>query len=189
MQALRLLKDATKVTSTEVIGFRHLPPRSRSNRELRNSGKVSLVDVPLDLPAASFATLMYISDRVVQVIDAAKRVSDHVVVVSQPVAYDEGQLPGVAARWFSLYPVEEDRPVYMSNRSFAERLRATSAIALAKASTEGAIIIDLDAKMRPLLSKRDDLFIDKWHFSAAGAVAAAEIIAVAIKPLIGAITR
>ncbi len=186
MQVLRLLKDATKVTSTEGIGFRHPPKLSRSNRELRNSGKVLLVDVPLDLPAA---TLMYVSDRVVQVINAAKRISNHVVVVSQPVAYDEGQLPGVAAKWFSLYPVEEDRPVYMSNLSVAESIRARSAIALAKASTEGAIIIDLDGKIRPLLSKRDDLFIDKWHFSAAGAVVAAEIIAVAIKPLIGATTR
>lgn len=156
-------------------GFRHPPPLAHSNRELRNQGKVQLVDQPDAEPSAE--KRRYIEARVARLAELAAAVADHVYFLTQPVAYDELEVPGVSARWYTLYPIAPDRPVYLSDRSVAAQIRAVQKIVVEAAERSGAEVIDIDGHMRPLLRERDDLFIDKWHFAPLGCAIAGEFLA------------
>ena len=106
----------------------------------------------------------------------ADGVSSQVILISQPIAYDEEELPEVANRWYRLYPFPGREKAYFSNRSVATGVRANSKAATDTAQTMGVQVIRLDEHMRPMLRFRDDLFDDKWHFTAAGAEVAAEYV-------------
>lgn len=144
------------------------------NRILRNNGTVKLVDVPVEM---SPNRKSFITERVSTLVGLAKRIATRVLVMSQPVAYDPHEVPGVGRRWFSLYPVSDNPPTYKSDKSVAEAIRQTNAVALPAARKAGADTLDLDALIRPYLRQRDDLFIDKWHFAPAGSRLAATFIA------------
>ncbi len=153
-----------------------------SNRKLRKSGKVKLVDVPWfdEEDRQRFA------DETLKVLNEAARVADRVYLITQPVAYDADQHPGVPDKWFSLYPVKGEENSYYSNKSIADRIRKLNAIMEQVAHAHGTPVIDLDGHMRPLLRDRDDLFDDHVHFAPAGAEVAAKFVAGKLEDLVSA---
>lgn len=118
-----------------------------------------------------------IATRGRELFEVAKRAADRVYFVSQPVAFDESELPAVAARWFSLYPATTVPGAYRDNASVAERIRSETAVLRAEALRNAITVIELDDFMRSMLRKRGDLFLDKWHFSRNGAAVAAQRVA------------
>jgi lysophospholipase L1-like esterase len=154
------------------------PRRSaRSNRVLRAGGKVRLQYASL-VPDEEDRKIIREETR--RTIETARRVADKVMIITQPMAYDENELPGVAERWYSLYPIEGE-DAYQDNLSVAESLREATDVMVEVAESMGAPVIDLDNYMRPQLRERDDLFFDKWHFSEAGAEVAAGFVARALR--------
>ena len=153
---------------------KHPPRLSMSNRKLRKSGKVKLVDVPWPFDEED---RQWIADETLKVLNEAAQVANRVYLITQPVAYDADQHPGVPDKWVSLYPVKGEENSYYSNKSVADSIRTRNAIMEQVARWHGTPVIDLDGYMRPLLRDRDDLFDDKWHFAPAGAEAAAEYVA------------
>jgi lysophospholipase L1-like esterase len=144
-----------------------------TNRELRNQGLVEFVDVPVD---ASGETMDPRRQRTRELVRLAKANARLVVWVTQPVAYHPEEHPGVSRRWYSLYPVPGTN-AFMSNKSWAEQLRANNAAMAEVAAEEGVLVVDLDAYLAPFLKDRDDLFDDKWHLAPAGAAMAGAFIA------------
>ncbi len=160
------LQSLLRPESTRESSFIHPVPLATSNRRIRNSGNIRFQDVPSKLGSKK---IEFIKKRVGVIVGLAQDLCRNVVILTQPVAYDERELPGVRRRWFSLYPVSMTEPIYKSNKSVAERMRNVNRLASHAAKMSGALVIDLDAYMRPKLRQREDLFIDKWHFSNAGA--------------------
>ena len=156
------------------LKFRHPPSLDIKNRELRNSGKVKLVDRLIQ--QLSEEEIKYIENRVKALSSLAKSITGNVYFLVQPIAYDEQELPGVSKRWFSLYPLAENEPIYKSNKTVAWRHRLVNSRVIEFAKRNGIKIIDLDNEMRKLLSSNDDLFYDKWHLSPKGAQVTADII-------------
>jgi len=153
-----------------------LPPKlgRMELRQLRSSGKVKLVDKEIQIAPEKNAE---IRNQTRDVFEAAFKVADKVYFLVQPIAYDPDEHPGVATRWYSMYPVKGRDGYYYSNKSMASVTRAREAIAKEVAVEMGISIIDLDGFIQPKLCQRDDMFEDKWHFSPAGAEIAAKFIA------------
>ena len=155
---------------------KHPPRNSRANRHLRATGQVRLVYQPRPLSAEDKDI---VRRETSQLLEVARSVADHVFVIAQPVAYDQHEHPGVARKWFSLYPIP-GRNAYYDNRSVAEWIREEMALIEDVAAAMGVTVIDVDSHLRPQLAARDDLFDDKWHYAPAGARGAAEFIADAL---------
>jgi hypothetical protein len=166
-----------RLNSTPAPPRRHPQRNARSNRVLRNDGKIRLQYAPLkQFPGLGDDDRPIVERETKRLLEAAHEVGDSVFFVAQPVAYDENELAGVAERWFSLYPIE-NQDAYHDNRSVAESIRKSTAVMADVAETLGVPVIDVDAHMRTLLAERDDLFFDKWHYTEAGAEVAAQCIA------------
>ncbi|UOM36766.1 hypothetical protein [Acuticoccus sp. I52.16.1] len=170
----RLLELTRNLRRPSPPGFRHPPSETPENRELRASGIIDFVDRPNALTPEEGKRVRARTEAIVR---TALTVSPHVFFLVQPVAFDENELPGVAARWFSLFPAREDQPVYLSNRSVAERIRSVQTYMREGAEAAGATIVPLDEIMRPMLSQTDTLFFDRWHFAPDGHALAAQTIA------------
>lgn len=153
--------------------FHHPPELSPGNRALRASGRIQLVDIRQQMTDQQKA---YIEARVDRLTALARKVAPEVVILTQPVAYADNELPGVSSRWDSLYPVSETQPVYKSDRSVAEGIRLTDAVAAYEARQDGAVVVELDSLVKPFLAARDDLFLDKWHAAAPGAALWADLV-------------
>ena len=153
---------------------KHPIPLSRSNRELRLSGNVRLIDEPVPFDAED---KKWVVDVTFKILRDAARVADRVYMLTQPIAYDEKEHPGVSNKWFSLSPVKSKEDGYYSNKNIAKHNRKLYTIMAQVARSHGTPVIDLDGHMRPLIRERDDLFDDKWHFAPAGAEVAAEFVA------------
>ena len=151
----------------------HPRRNDRANRTLRKDGKVQLKYV---LPPFAEEDRKLLAETTRRLLEAAQSAADHVYLLTQPVAYDANEHPGVWEKWFSLYPIEGEI-AYHDNRSVAEAIRRKNAVMVEAAESVGVRVIDVDAHMRPLLAERGDLFFDKWHFSTAGAELAADFIA------------
>ncbi|UOM36771.1 GDSL-type esterase/lipase family protein [Acuticoccus sp. I52.16.1] len=169
-----LLAEVRKIRNPPLQGFHHPSPLDENNRALRASSAVQFADSEAHLDEAQRAVIVR---RTQSLVEDARQIASHVIVLTQPVAYDEDALPGVAARWLSLYPLAKDRPLYISNRSVAEGIRLGQSVVAEAAAAAGATVVPLDAAMRPMLAETDRLFFDKWHFTAEGHRTAAKIIA------------
>ncbi|MHC4386242.1 MAG: hypothetical protein ACYSUG_04550 [Planctomycetota bacterium] len=154
----------------------------REKRRLRNEGLVQLHDV--ERKKWTDADIQKREAMISKLLTTAKNVSEHCFVVTQPVAYDQEELPGVSRRWGSLYPIKGTPGCYKNNRSVAEGIRIENTFFAEQAPVYGVDVIDLDRYIRPLLRQRDDLFEDKWHFSPEGCSVAADYIASQISPVI-----
>ena len=155
-----------------------LKPGRNEIRVIRKNQADKLVDIPIEV-GDSRARL--VCEQTEQLIKAAKKVTDRVYVISQPYAYDDSQLPGVADKWFTLRKVNDTDDLYYSNKSIADAGRMQNSMIEQTARSAGAGVIDLDGFMRKFLCERDDLFDDKWHFAPAGAELAAGFIAQKIR--------
>lgn len=181
----QLKSEATLLALCEKVHdfFRPPPPRkhprrnSRANRYLRAEGKVQLVYQPRPLTVED---QQYVLDETKRLIQVARQVADRVYLIAQPVAYDEHEHPGVARRWFSLYPIK-GRHAYYDNRSVAEWIREETALMTQASNQANVPVIDVDNYLRPMLATRDDLFDDKWHYAPAGAELAARFVAESIR--------
>ncbi len=150
----------------ELGAFKHFPRRARSNRELRNLDEIKFIDTP-EIPVTE-KTRNFIYSRIDRLNKLAKQISPKVYFITQPVAYDKYELPGVSKKWFNLIPIAEDKHHYISNKSRAFDIRKKQAIVIKAAMENNADIIDLDNYLRPQLKEKDDMFFDKWHLTPQG---------------------
>ena len=153
----------------------HPSPLSRANRELRNTGQVTLVDV--DIPPLSKSKKDYIRDRMQRLAALSDEIGAELFIVTQPMAYRHDELAGVAQRWFTLYPASNHPPTYRSNKTIYLSNRQKNEAVVEIGAQAGISVIDLDEAINPCLAVRDDLFYDKWHFAPNGGVLAGRILA------------
>ena len=149
-------------------------------RRLRNEGHVQFIDTEMKKWTAT--NIQKRKEMIHAILTTAKNVSENCYIITQPIAYDEEELPGVSRRWGSLYPIKKKPGYYTSNRSVAEGIRRENSFFAEQAPEYGVGVIDLDGYIRPLLRQRDDLFEDKWHFSPKGCSVAAGYVASQITP-------
>ena len=149
-------------------------PNDRSNWLRRRSGQVTFVYEPQPVDAEEAAQIRDLSREMLEIAD---RVADRVFVLAQPVGYDERAVDGVGERWVELYPAEREDGAYLDNRAVAEGFRARIQLIADEGHRGGHEVVDLDGAMRPMLRRRGDLFLDKWHPSREGAAVIGELLA------------
>lgn len=151
-----------------------LDPNDLRNWAYRQTSSLRFVYEPRTLTATEETQ---IRRRAHELFASARKAADRVSFVTQPIGYDEHELPEVGRRWYSLYPATTVAGAYLDNRSVAEQVRAATAVIVEVARQSGVQVVPLDEHVRPMLRARGDLFLDKWHFSRHGAAVAAQKIA------------
>lgn len=151
---------------------------ARSNRVLRNEGRVTLIDEDYRFTADEIEG---VRSHTREMLNAASRSKARVYLVLQPIAFDEQEVAEVAEKWVSLYEATDQPDAYLSNRSIAWGFREINDMMHAEADALGVPVLDLDSELRPLLRQRGDLFDDKWHFAPSGAAIAGERLAAILR--------
>jgi hypothetical protein len=148
------------------------------DRERRLAGGVEFVD---EVAVIDDTRRRFVQEETRRLLEAAQAAGDRVFLVLQPIAYDEREHPGVARRWMRLFRVPGRPGCFRSHRAVAEEVRAKNRLMAAVAEEMGVEVVDVDGLLRPHLRERDDLFYDRWHFTAEGAALAASYVAAVMR--------
>ena len=113
--------------------------------------------------------------------EAAMIYSKKVYFITEPIAYDENELPGVSEKWTILHSgvfnaLQKDRDLFVNNKSHAESIRFNNKLLSRVAREYGIKTIDLDSHLRQYLHKRDDLFYTHDTLTPKGTELAAKYI-------------
>ena len=149
-------------------------------RKLRQSGKVTFSKVPI--PTLENPENQLRQKESNELIQLLKKNFKKIVIISQPISYDENQHPEVSQRWKILIPHPTKIGEYYDDESLAKRDRFYMSLIERSAKERNISYIDLDFHLRAYL-KSPQYFADRRHFTPEGMQLASKIVLKKLKEL------